>query len=271
MIITSSVVLYNTPRQQIETLLNCMIPSRISIIFLIDNSNDDRLRNLEKKSSKIYYIHNKNMGYGTSNNIGLQEALNVDSDYHLIVNPDIRFESDIIDILSEYMRVNEDVVYILPKVLNPEGETQHLCKLLPTPYNLILRRFLPKTRHTEIVNNRYTLVNWGYNTVINPPCLSGCFMFLRLSTIRKHNIFFDTHFFMYCEDFDIIRRLHRYGKTIYYPNAYIIHDHAKQSYHSLMMLSLHIKSAIKYFNKYGWFIDKERRKMNNAILKELDL
>lgn len=31
-----------------------------------------------------------------------------------------------------------------------------------------------------------------------------------------------------------------------------------------------IKSAIKYFNKFGWFFDKERNQMNNKILKEID-
>ena len=74
---------------------------------------------------------------------------------------------------------------------------------------------------------------------------------------------------MYLEDFDLIRRLHRVGKTIFYPYVTIIHDHARDSYTSKKMLKLHIISAIKYFNKYGWFFDKERRKMNAQILKEI--
>ena len=36
------------------------------------------------------------------------------------------------------------------------------------------------------------------------------------------------------------------------------------------MLFTHIKSAIRYFNKFGWFFDKERRTMNKAILKEIE-
>lgn len=36
------------------------------------------------------------------------------------------------------------------------------------------------------------------------------------------------------------------------------------------MLMTHIKSAIKFFNKFGWFFDKERNPMNNKILKEID-
>ena len=94
-------------------------------------------------------------------------------------------------------------------------------------------------------------------------------MFLRNSTLKENNIFFDDRFFMYFEDFDLIRRLHRVGKTIFYPDVSIIHDHEKESYKSKKMLMVHIKSAIKYFNKYGWFIDKERRLMNKRILEEM--
>lgn len=36
------------------------------------------------------------------------------------------------------------------------------------------------------------------------------------------------------------------------------------------MLMTHIKSAIKFINKFGWFFDKERNQMNNKILKEID-
>ena len=94
-------------------------------------------------------------------------------------------------------------------------------------------------------------------------------MFLRLSTMIEHNIFFDDNYFMYCEDFDLIRRLHRVSKTMFYPNVTIIHDHAKESYKNRKMLFTHIKSAIRYFNKFGWFFDKERKEMNQRILGEI--
>ena len=36
------------------------------------------------------------------------------------------------------------------------GELQYLCKLLPTPSDLIFRRFLPKTKKTEEKNDQKT-------------------------------------------------------------------------------------------------------------------
>lgn len=95
-------------------------------------------------------------------------------------------------------------------------------------------------------------------------------MFMRLSTLKENNLFFDERFFMYCEDFDLIRRIHCVAKTVYYPNVSIVHNHTKESYKNRKMLMTHIKSAIKYFNKFGWLFDKERNQMNNKILKEID-
>ena len=96
-------------------------------------------------------------------------------------------------------------------------------------------------------------------------------MFMRVSTLKNNNLFFDDNYFMYCEDFDLIRRIHRVARTIYYPNVTIVHDHAKASYKNRKMLITHIQSAIKYFNKFGWCFDKERNEMNKKILEEINL
>ena len=243
--LTVSIVLFNTPRIQINTVMKSLIDSLcVHILYIIDNSPNDKWRILEKEyvgcGIEIRYIHNINLGYGASHNIALQEAIEAGGDYHLVLNPDIYF-----------------------------GELQYLCKLLPTPFDLIFRRFMPKIKWITSLNNRYELHNSGYDKIINPPCLSGCFMFMRLSTLKKNNLFFDERYFMYCEDFDLIRRIHRVAKTIYFPCVTIVHNHAKESYNNKKNLMMHIKSAIRYFNKFGWVFDNERKAMNKAILIEL--
>ena len=270
--ITASIVLYKTSQKETETIVHSVIQSKsIEKLYIIDNSPTDALSWVKDLSPIIEYIKNKNTGYGSSHNIALRNAIERNSDYHIVLNPDIIFEPHVIPKIKEYMDAETDTVYLLPKVIYPDGETQHLAKLLPTPFHLIFRRFLPKNRMFNKMQNKYVLFNSGYDKIINPPSLSGCFMFLRVKTLKEKNIFFDERFFMYFEDFDIIRRLHRVGKTIYYPEVTIIHNHNKASYKSKKMLLAHIKSAIQYFNKYGWFIDKERKKMNKQILNEIEL
>ena len=59
-------------------------------------------------------------------------------------------------------------------------------------------------------------------------------------------------------------------KTIYYPEVFIIHDHAKESYKRGDMLLIHTANMIKYFNKWGWFYDLKRIKTNQSILRKLN-
>jgi GT2 family glycosyltransferase len=267
--ITSSIVLYHTSKVEIAAVLDCIEKSCIRVVYIIDNSSNDYFRRLEKQSGKVRYIYNKNLGYGASHNIALQEAVDGGSEYHLVLNPDIWFSPEIISVLASYMQAHHDVSYLLPKVVYPDGSLQYLCKLLPTLFDLFFRRFIPDTKFTQKLNDKYVLRKSGYDKIINPPCLSGCFMFLRMETIKKHNLFFDERFFMYCEDIDFIRRLHRVAKTIYYPEVSIIHNHTRESYKSKKMMIEHIKSVIQYFNKWGWFFDKERKIMNKQILDEI--
>lgn len=268
--LTASIVLFNTPQIQIDKVLESVFSSQcIDKLYIIDNSPNDYYRILEKNSPIIHYIHNENLGYGASHNFAIKKAVESYSKYHIVLNPDIYFDKNVLLELTDFMDKNSDVSYILPKVVYPNGELQYLCKLLPTPFDLIFRRFLPETKWLKKQNERYELRHSGYDKIMNPPCLSGCFMFLRLETLAKHSLFFDERYFMYCEDFDLMRRIHRVAKTLYYPKVTIVHNHAKESYKSRKMLLTHIKSAIKYFNKFGWFFDKERRTMNRKILEEI--
>ena len=269
--LTASIVLFNTPRLQIESVFDSAC---VETLYIIDNSPNDKWRILEKRSeengvTKIRYIHNENLGYGASHNLAMHEAIENGSEYHIVLNPDIRFSPEVLPVLTDFMDKNPDAAYVLPKVVYPNGEIQYLCKLLPTPGDLIFRRFLPKTKWSEKKNDRYCLKNFGYDKVINPPCLSGCFMLMRLSVLAENNIFFDGRFFMYFEDFDILRRLHRVSKTLYFPGVQIIHDHQKESYKNRKMLLAHIKSAFRYFGKYGWWFDRERKEMNERVLEEI--
>lgn len=268
--ITASVVLYNTKEEQVKTLLECVKESNcISKFYVIDNS-PKKLSYIASLWDKIEFIEHENTGYGSSHNIAIRKSIELNSDYHVVLNPDIEFTSEVLQSLASYMDHNKDTVYILPKVIYPDGRLQYLCKLLPTPNDLIFRRFFPQVKWLERQNNKYSLKHSGYDRIMNPPCLSGCFMFLRVKTLEENDLFFDERYFMYLEDFDLMRRLHKVGKTLYYPYVTIIHNHAKESYKNKRMLKIHIQSARKYFNKFGWFFDKERRQMNKVILKEID-
>lgn len=211
-----------------------------------------------------------NLGYGAAHNVAMRLACK-HSRYHVVLNPDILFDSDVLFKLKKFLDINNDITEVMPKVVYPDGELQRLCKLLPTPFDLFARRFIKLQSLINKSNERYELIKSGYDKIMDVPCLSGCFMFLRSSDIVKHKLYFDDRFFMYLEDFDLIRRCGRVGRTVYYPDATIVHDHQKMSYQSKKAMWIHVKSAIKYFNKYGWFFDSERRKINQEVINRLGI
>lgn len=270
--ISASIVLYNTKTEELKKVINSFFATEnVDLqLYLVDNSPTDSLKNIveEYQDKSITYIfNNANIGYGAAHNIAIRKSIEKKAPYHVILNPDIYFESSVIHDLSNFMNQNVEVGNIMPKIVYPDGELQYLCKLLPTPADLIFRRFIPFKKWKEKRNERYELHFTGYNKAMNIPNLSGCFMFLRTAALEEVGLF-DEKIFMYLEDVDLNRRIHRKYKTIFYPEVEVVHSHAKESYKSKKLLKAHIKSAIYYFNKYGWIFDKERESMNNKTLKK---
>lgn len=263
-----SLVLYNHPLIEIEHLVILLASSKkVNKVYLIDNS---AVRNDEFLTLPATYVFNgKNLGYGAAHNIAIRHTIDERIPYHLVINPDIQFKGDSLEELIEFMDDNPDVGHLMPKIIYPDGGIQYLCKLLPSPSDLILRRFFPDNWFTKSKKN-FELRHTGYNKIMNVPYLSGCFMLLRTKSLEDVGLF-DERFFMYPEDIDLTRRIHRKYRTIFYPDVKIIHHHAQGSYTNFKLLLTHIWNIAKYFNKWGWCFDAERKKINKEILNQIKL
>ncbi len=264
----ASIVLYNSKWEQVEKIVNTLLASLvIENIYLIDNSQTQDARFKMDNPRVIYLFLGKNVGYGTAHNIALRESLVAGVAYHLVVNADIEFEPSALQELEAYMTAHPQVGQLMPKVIYPNGEIQYLCKLLPTPWDLFIRRFVPQCWR-KIHTAQFELHASEYNKIMNVPYLSGCFMLLSTEVLQQVGLF-DERFFMYPEDIDMTRRIHRKYQTVFYPNVTIIHNHEKASYKNIKMLWVHIVNICRYFNKWGWLCDKERTEINKMTVAEL--
>ncbi len=261
--ITASVVTYNTDIEELNNCLTDIEASMIERVYVIDNSSRDYIAQTCKGFDKAEYIPSENRGFGAGHNIAIREAMSIGSNYHIVMNSDISFDSSAIEVLYNYMNSNPDVAQAQPKIVYPNGEIQYTCRLLPTPANLIFRRFLPKSWGKKM-DDRYLLKNRDLSKEMNIPYHQGSFIFFRTECFKKVGLF-DERFFMYPEDIDITRRMHKYYRTMYVPYTTIIHNHRAESYKNRKMLKIHITNMIKYFNKWGWVFDKERREWNKKV------
>jgi len=108
-----------------------------------------------------------------------------------------------------------------------------------------------------------------YDKVMDIPYLSGCFMFLRNEILKKVGLF-DENIFMYGEETDLCRRINLAGyRNVFYPNSFIFHHFEKGSHKSFRLFLIGIKSAVYYFNKWGWFYDRDRTRINSQVLRQL--
>lgn len=267
--INISIVLYNNSLEEIYRCLDTVTKSiLVDNVILVDNSDFDNLAEVSKKYSNVLYYKNKsNVGFGSGHNIALSHTIQENIPYHLVLNADTFFNTSLFGDLIKCMEQDRDIGMLTPKVLTSSNEIYRGFKLLPTPIDLIVRRFFPNFLNNFVVSN-YELLRHDPNIPINAPFLSGCFMFIRTEVLADVGLF-DERFFLYMEDLDLSRRIHQKYKTIYYPNVCIIHHHSKGSYKKFNLMVYHIVSAIKYFNKWGWFLDRNRRIINKSVIESI--
>lgn len=262
--LTASIVIHNTPPRQLLRAIHCLLRSEVAKIFIIDNSPADSLRHVLPGESRIVYRHVENRGFGAGHNIAMREAIagNIDG-LHLVMNADVCWDGDVLAPLTDYLSQNPDVGLVMPKVYYPDGALQYTCRMLPTPIDLFAKRFLPKSI-TDKRMDRYLLADHDHDKELNCPYLLGSFLMFRNEALADCGLF-DERFFMYPEDIDITRRIHMRWRTMYWPGVSIIHEHAAASRKSRKMLKIHISNMIRYFNKWGWFIDPVRRRLNRRL------
>lgn len=273
-----SIVLYRPAweREVIPLVKELLHIKNLRKIYLLDNTEPSyspldgptaqavlRQSGLTAKPSKVRYMPmTANLGYGKAHNIAIRESVFYRTDYHLVINSDIRVKAEQIEEMAAWMDAYPEVGQLMPRVVSEDGTPQYLAKRLPSPWDVAARRFIPGWQNTRR-NKWYELRDKDLTHPINAPYLSGCFMLLRTQAVLEAGLF-DERYFMYPEDIDLTRSIHRRWLTIYQPQWTIVHAHKRASYHSTRMLWIHIQNLCRYFNKYGWFFDKERWRMNKV-------
>ncbi len=269
--LTLSVVCYHTTSLELETLLNSVFASiscakqrgRLAQIGLtiIDNSetgglhegNLDSFREIAKSLDvelKLMRGHG-NIGYGQAHNMALK---NTRSDFHLLLNPDVVFDSDCINAGLSYLSNQPNAVLVSPFATNEISEKQHLCKRYPSVFTLLVRGFLPSRWQSSFSDRLADYEMRGLSETeptASVPIASGCFMLCRSDALRKVGGF-DERYFLYFEDFDLSLRLSEIGHIAYLPTMKICHGGGNAAKKGIKHIIMFARSGIRFFNTHGW-------------------
>lgn len=268
--VTACIVLYCNDSDILSKAIDSFLRTDLNVkLYLVDNSPTNQLQTFIKDSRLEYIFNDDNIGFGAGHNIAIKKTIEISSKYHLILNPDIEYKSGTLEQLIDFLNINNNVGLVSPKTLYPNGDIQYLCRMLPTPFDFFAKRFIPNKILPLFKRwmDNYEFRDKDYNKVMEVPFLSGCFMLIRTEAFRKVGLF-DENIFMYTEDIDLCRRIFKSYKTIYYPKVSITHGYERGSAKNLKLLYISIKSAIYYFNKWGWFWDNDRVIINRKILNQ---
>ncbi|WP_258691411.1 glycosyltransferase [Tenacibaculum aquimarinum] len=241
--------MYKNDEKTLQHTVDCFLKTPVTKkLFLVDNSPTDILKELSNHKDIIYIFNGKNLGFGSGHNTIINQLENL-SNYHLILNPDVSFSETVIPNLCTKLAVESNVSMIAPKVVFPDGKHQFSSRKYPKPIDLISRRLgLFKSR---VRNQQYQKIDLSKS--FNPDFISGCFMLFKTVDFVNLNGF-DERYFMYLEDVDICKKIDETNsKKLYYPKEKIIHIADFGSAKNLRLFFFHISSAIKYFNKWGWW------------------
>lgn len=192
-----------------------------------------------------------NIGYGAAHNQALMKA---DSDFHLILNPDVELAEDALYRGIEYLLRQHDVVIVSPRATNARGQTQYLCKRYPSVFVLTLRAFAPqpiKQLFQRYLHSYEIRDACGNGTAADVPLVSGCCMYARTEALRLAGGFSD-QFFMYFEDFDLSLRLQPIGRLVYLPSMRIVHHGGYSARKGVRHITMFVQSGWKFFRRHGW-------------------
>lgn len=243
-----SVVTYNN-KSEIGRLLKSVIEYTKSVeyeITVVDNaSQDGTVEYIRENFPTVKVIETgENRGFGHAHN----KMLGVNSTFHAVLNPDIELKSDVLGELVSYLKANEEVALVTPKILNPDGTQQCLPKRRPTLKYMVLGRLSRYIKALEPIRDEYTMKNVNIDKPTQIEFCTGCFMVMRTELFKKVGGF-DERFFMYLEDVDLTERLSAYGKVMFYPDAFAVHNWEGGSSKNLRLMKIHISSMFKYFKK----------------------
>lgn len=270
--VTFSIVVYKQTVEELSATIQSVLQYNLpKVIYIVDNSPQDTASQLTQISDCIIYHHiPQNVGFGKAHNWAIEEAIKNGSQFHFIVNPDIYFKEDIVSPMLTYMEIHPDVGLMMPRILHPNGKTQFLPKLMPSPKMLIQRRLRSvfRTQHEKWMK-KFEMRSMRDDQIYEVGHISGCFSLFRTEALKRCGTY-DERFFMYFEDTDLSRRIHQHYKTIYFPFVSVYHLYGNAASKSWRMFSIFIYSLCQYFNKWGWFFDKERNQCNAKFLKQLD-
>lgn len=245
-IVSIGIVTYNN-ESEIQNLLVCIEKHTRHVayqIYICDNcSTDNTVAVIKRNFPNVILLENKvNNGFGCAHN---QIIAQIESQYHVIINPDILITSDVIADLVAFLEQEHTIGVVTPKVLCADGSVQRLPKRNPKIKYLLARRI--NVAFLERYRKEYEMQDCDLSACIDIEFATGCFLFVRTNLLKKVGGF-DERYFLYFEDADLTREIRKFARAVYNPTITVCHLWQRAGAKEFKYFLIQVCSMLKY----GW-------------------
>lgn len=214
-------------------------------IIVVDNhSKKDDCKTIEEfcaTQQNVKLIKNEtNCGFACGNMIGVQYA---QAEYLFFINNDTKLLNDVSKILKEYLDTHADIALATASIVDENNNFVSSYKLFPS----IIKELFGNTIARKVHHYPSNKVRLSEPTAVE--VISGSCMFFKREAFFEIGGF-DTHFFLYCEEEDISKRILNAGyKVFFIPDAVIFHKGGASAQRDYALIQ-------EYYISYSYLIQK---------------
>jgi GT2 family glycosyltransferase len=241
-----------------ESIINkCHDENIVYEVIVVDNGSSDSSTNIVRQYQENHtgqfdlICLGKNRGTTYPRNIGLKKAR---GEYMCILDSDTEMGEGCLSDIFSRLSSDKMIGIIAPRLLLPDGVTQHSVKRFPTMINKLIK--IPrimlgiKTRNADFYEDFPFVEEHEADSAI-----SACWFFQRglLDSVG----FLDERIFYAPEDVDYSLRVWKAGYSLRYYPAFTVLHHTQQITHKnpLSITSMHhFLGLVYYYLKHGGWI-----------------
>ena len=243
-------------KQHLASCLNLLPESLGSYsyeVIIVDNHSQDGSQEFIQQEYPGFHllINHRNEGYTQAINSAIRVSR---GDYLAVLNPDSEPGPNSISTLIKFLKTNDNIGIVGPKVIASDGSFQRSCRRGVARPAAVFSYFLglAKRYPNDQRFTGYHLNHLDENEINEVSGVSGSCMVIRRKILKDIG-YFDEQFFAYQEDSDYCLRAKERGWKVYYnPHSIVKHRGGMGGANSVPMKAIFEwhRSYYKYYFKH---------------------
>jgi len=227
-------------------------------VIVIDNNSEDGTADMvEKEFPHILLVkNNANFGFAKANNQALRQ---IESDFALLLNPDMRLNENTLSRMFDWMKDNPQASVAGCNLIDEKGETIKHVRRFPGVWDQLA--IILKIPHLyKSVLKKYIREDFDYTKEAKVDSIRGGFFMINRNAISELKKFLnstlpllDERYFLWFEEVDFCKQIKKCSGEVWYTPAAKCTDYVGQSF-KLLPCSQTQKyfrdSMLKYFKKW---------------------